>query len=73
MVDIIKMASVRVVNDKFMRGDAISDEDLEMLIEFYETLEWSLNIMGEEYNLARKPVERLWNILLRYKEHRKNK
>mgnify|MGYP000101866267 CR=1 FL=1 len=73
MIDAIEMALIRTANGKFERGDPLSDKELARLLDFYEMLEWSLDVMGEEYNLARRPVQRNWDTLLSYQMHRNNK
>ena len=62
----IKQATIRMAQRKFEVGDPLSDQELKVLTEFYEYMEWGLGVLGNDYNLARRPVQRSWDTLLSY-------
>ena len=41
---------------KYLKGDSVSNEELDFLIELFSSLDAGLKLLGAEYKLARVPI-----------------
>jgi len=60
-------------NNKFLRGDALSDDDLRNLINFYGQCVHDLGQLGKEFDLAYKECRRCHDRLKDYQQARRER
>ena len=67
------MKMTKEILHKIEVGDGLTDEELDISVEFFTDLEEKLDLMGAKYYLAWKPVFYLKIRLQEFKNARKNR
>jgi hypothetical protein len=59
------------VYEQYLAGDHITDEDLNLALEFFKQLAYSLSVMGSVFHLAFCEANRTYLDLYRFQQARK--
>lgn len=67
------MTTIKAINEKFLQGkDGLTDSELAVLMDFYATLDFSLEDIDSDFNLFKKEIRRRIDILRGFHYSRKN-
>lgn len=66
-------AKIKVIYDKYINGDSISNDELEFGIRHFQTLANYLHSLGERFHLVWKDTYTVLNGLIDYQTARKRK
>lgn len=65
------MTTIKAINDKFVKGDALTDIELITLVNYYASLDFELEDIDSNFNLFRGEVSRRLETLRGFQDARK--
>lgn len=69
----VNMHTARIVYEKYLNGDSITDEELKYAIKFFADLVPKLFVLGPAFRLAASEASRVLNALEGFERARKDK
>lgn len=64
---------IQVCLQKLKAGDALDDDQLNIMISLYEDMQLGLFLLGEEFQIAWEPIFRRLNSLTSFRENRRKR